>query len=280
MVINKTSQLIIQNGIAIKIASLTTLRTVIVLRLLREESVLLKSKLINLIVLKKFFTILVVVSLSAPSAKVFAQENAITSSPKPEEVKGFYGTLGLGYSATQDISSSDSILGVPVKGNFALTGGFAGETGLGYDFGSVRTELTYIYNNASLNSLDLSVAGVGVNAPISEGNVNTNSVMASVYVDIPTNSRWVPYVGGGLGYSSISWGAYRTALSGSTFSQNAGSQGVLGYQAKVGLSYLANKKTDVFVEGVYQGTSNFSIDTTNYDPLSSWGARLGARFRF
>jgi len=107
----------------------------------------------------------------------------------------------------------------------------------------VRTELTYIYNNSSLNSLDFSVAGVGINAPLSDGNVNSNSVMASVYIDIPTNSRWVPYVGGGLG---------------STIIQNAGSQGVLGYQ----------------------GTSNFTIDTSNADPLSSWGARLGARFRF
>jgi len=144
----------------------------------------------------------------------------------------------------------------------------------------VRTELTYIYNNSSLNSLDLSVAGVGINAPLSDGNVNSNSVMASVYIDIPTNSHWVSYVCGGLGYSNISWGAYRTALLGSTIIQNAGSQGVLGYQGKVGLSYLANKKTDIFVEGVYQGTSNFTIDTSNADPLSSWGARLGARFRF
>ena len=51
--------------------------------------------------------------------------------------------------------------------------------------------------------------------------------MASVYIDIPTNSRWAPYVGGGLG---------------STIIQNAGSQGVLGYQGKVGLSYLAKKR--------------------------------------
>ncbi len=228
--------------------------------------------------MKKFLFSIAVITLCIPSAKVFAQEKVITANPKSEEVKGFYGTLGLGYSATQDISTSDSILGISAKSNFALNGGFAGETGLGYDFGSIRTELTYIYNNASLNSLNVSVAGFGVNSSQKysvEGNVDTNSVMASVYLDIPTNSRWVPYVGGGLGYTSMAWGTGRGALS-----QNAGSQGALGYQAKVGVSYLANKKTDVFVEGVYQGTSNFSIDTTNYDPLSSWGARLGARFRF
>jgi len=236
--------------------------------------------------MKFLLSSLAIASLSVTSTQVFAQENVIISSPKPEDSKGFYGTLGLGYAAYQDIGLSESILGQPVKGSLAVTGGFAGEAGLGYDFGSVRTELTYIYNNSSLNSLDVSVAGVGINAPLSDGNVNSNSVMASVYIDIPTNSRWVPYVGGGLGYSNISWGAYRTdlpsngGLIGSTRIQNPGSQGVLGYQGKVGLSYLANKKTDIFVEGVYQGTSNFTIDTSNADPLSSWGARLGARFRF
>ena len=267
MVINKTSQLIIQNGFAIKIASLSTLRTVIVLRLLREESVLLKSKLINLI-LKKFFSILVVASLSVPSAKVFAQEKIVTPSPKPEEVKGFYGTLGLGYSAPQDATSSGSVLGFPYSSNIALIGGFAGETGLGYDFGAIRTELTYIYNNASANSVSVSVGRLGtITEPVTGGNVNTFSTMASVYVDIPTNSRWVPYIGGGLGYTTISF-------------ENTTNKGALGYQAKVGLSYLAGKKTDIFVEGVYQGTSNFSIDSVDFDPLSSWGARLGARFRF
>lgn len=55
---------------------------------------------------------------------------------------------------------------------------------------------------------------------------------------------------------------------------------MFGYQAKVGVSYLAAKNADVFVEGTYQGTSGFTVDTVNYDPISSWGARLGARYRF
>lgn len=76
-------------------------------------------------------------------------------------------------------------------------------------------------------------------------------MLASVYLDIPTNSRWAPYVGGGL-----------------------------GYQAKVGLSYLANKKTDIFVEGVYQGSSGFEENSIDYSSVNMWGARLGARFRF
>ena len=234
---------------------------------MREESVLFRSKQIKLI-LKKFFCILVAASLSVSSAKVFAQENAITAGPKPEEVKGFYSALGVGYSAPQDATATGSVLGVPYSSNLALTGGFAGEAAVGYDFGSVRTEVSFIYNNASANSVSVSLGRLGtITEPVTGGNVNTLSTMASVYIDIPTTSRWVPYVGGGLGYTTISF-------------ENATNKGALGYQAKVGLSYLADKKTDIFVEGVYQGTSNFSIDSVDFDPLSSWGARLGARFRF
>lgn len=217
--------------------------------------------------MKKFLSVLAIASLSLSTSKVFAQEDVVTPSPRPEEVKGFYSALGVGYSAPQDATASGSALGVPFSSNLALTGGFAGEAAVGYDFGPVRTEVSFIYNNASADSVSVSVGRFGITEPVSGGNINTLSTMASVYIDIPTKSRWVPYVGGGLGYTTISF-------------ENASNKGVLGYQAKVGLSYLADKKTDIFVEGVYQGTSNFSIDSVDFDPLSSWGARLGARFRF
>ena len=54
---------------------------------------------------------LAIASLSITSTQVFAQENIITLSPKPEDAKGFYGTLGLGYAAHQDIGLSDSFRG-------------------------------------------------------------------------------------------------------------------------------------------------------------------------
>lgn len=194
--------------------------------------------------------------------------------------KGFYATLGLGASWPQNVTGNTNIVGVTVDGSYSLSGGFAGEIGAGYDFGPVRAELTYSYNNASLSNLTATVLGTSVTAAISNGNVNTNSVLASAYVDIPTKSRWVPYVGGGLGYTNVGWGAYSATALGVTLTEAAGSQGVLGYQAKVGLSYLASKNADVFVEGTYQGTTAFSVGTVNYDPINSWGARLGARYRF
>ena len=208
---------------------------------------------------------------------------AATPAQAEEQVpdpKGFYATLGLGASWPQNVTGNFSVLGVPVNGSYSLGGGFAGEIGVGYDFGLVRSEVTYTYNNANINTGTLSALGLTGSAAISNGNVNTNSVLASAYIDIPTKSRWVPYVGGGIGYTNVGWGAYSATVAGITATQVAGNQGVFGYQAKLGLSYLAAKNADVFVEGTYQGTTGFSVDRVNYDPISSWGARLGARYRF
>lgn len=196
------------------------------------------------------------------------------------DAKGFYATLGLGASWPQNVNGNTTILNVPVTGSYGLGGGFAGEIGAGYDFGPVRTELTYSYNNASLSNVSATALGTTVTTTINNGVINTNSVLASAYLDIPTKSRWVPYVGGGLGYTNIGWGAYSANVGGITLTQTPGSQGVFGYQAKLGVSYLASRSADVFVEGTYQGTTGFTAGEVNYGAIGSWGARLGARYRF
>lgn len=218
------------------------------------------------------------VLLVGSAAQVRAQETP-SNEPSPDAT-GFYATLGVGAAWPQNVTGSTSVFDIDVSGDYSLDPGVAVEVGAGYDFGVVRAELTYLYNNATLNSLRVSALGQSVSASISNGGVNTNSVMASAYVDIPTKSRIVPYVGGGLGYTNVSWGSYNASAGGLTLSQSSGGQGVLGYQGKVGVSYRASKEADVFLEATYQGTAGFSVESVSYDPLSSWGARLGARYRF
>jgi opacity protein-like surface antigen len=120
----------------------------------------------------------------------------------------------------------------------------------------------------------------GSSATNNNCNVSTNSVLVSAYVDIPIKSKFTQFVGGGLGYTNVGWGAYSANFSGVQWNWQSGSQGVLGYQAKLGVTYQASAKADVFVEGTYQGSSGFSVDSVNYDSLSAFGARVGARYRF
>jgi len=227
-------------------------------------------------------TSLSVCSVSAAKAQSDASDpngNAASQASATSE-KGFYATVGFGGAWPQNVTGNTTILGVGVTGSYALGGGFSGDIGAGYDFGPVRTELTYAYTGASLNSVTASALGTSLSSSIRNGSVSTNSVFVSAYVDIPTKSKFTPYIGGGLGYTNVGWGAYSASALGITLTQQAGSQGVLGYQAKLGVTYQANAKADVFVEGTYQGSSGFSVDRVNYDSLSAFGARIGARYRF
>jgi len=59
-----------------------------------------------------------------------------------------------------------------------------------------------------------------------------------------------------------------------------GNQSAFGWQAKLGVSYVVSRSTDVFVEGVYQGASSVTTDNVEFGAFNSWGAKVGARFRF
>ncbi len=193
-----------------------------------------------------------------------------TTPASYSSVTGWYATIGLGASWPQDLSWDAR--NFPLSGNIQQGGGFSGEAGVGYDFGAIRTELTYGYSRSSVNRI--SVDGFG--SASSSGVVNKNDVLASAYWDINTNSRWTPYIGGGIGYTNLSTPSINTPL-GRTGSDN---QGLFGYQAKVGVSYAASRSTDVFLEGVYQGATSFDGSDVNYGSTNNWGAKLGARFRF
>ncbi len=193
------------------------------------------------------------------SASAWAQPNGI---PEP---RGFYATLGIGASWPQSTTISNPALTAPITVSYG--GSFAAEAGLGYDFGAIRTELTYAYDRASILG-----ASSGTSA---SGNRNASSVFASAYLDIPTRSRWVPYLGGGIGYTTLSSGATQSSLS-----LNGGNQDLFGYQAKAGVAYIASQSTDVFLEGTYQGAPGYSSGATSDGPYASWGARVGFRLRF
>lgn len=175
-------------------------------------------------------------------------------------------------------------------GSLNLGGGFAGEGGVGYDFGKFRTELTYVYNRSSLNQLNYNSAIIdGIYVPSGRsrnvsGSLNSSSVFLSGYYDIETGSRWVPYVGAGIGYTNLSTPSvgFSTTVNGQryAFNSNSANKGVFGWQAKLGLTYVVNYNWDLFAEGTYQGSSGFSTDRVNYDSLNSWGARAGFRYRF
>jgi opacity protein-like surface antigen len=184
---------------------------------------------------------------------------------------GFYLTIGAGAAWPSDVDTHVGTDDINVNPVLHFGGGFSGEAGIGYDFGALRTELTYGYTRADLNDVSLPGFDIG-----SSGAINKNDVMASLYWDISTGTRWVPYIGGGIGYTNLSTpsvkiGDYRTG---------SANRGLFGWQAKVGVSYVTSVNTDVFLEGTYSGAQGFDDNDVNYASYNDFGAKLGFRYRF
>jgi opacity protein-like surface antigen len=215
----------------------------------------------------------------------------------PGEDKGFYATLGIGLNESKATSASKTNNATYNNELYTLrttmllqpSSGPTAEAGLGYDFGSIRTELSYLYNNFSLNDSIRHVEASKINAnrsisltvnpltsqPIQRkkfnANIDANSLMTSVYLDIPTGSRFVPYIGGGVGIT-------RMAIN--DFPKKHENLQLFGYQAKLGVSYLASCSTDLFAEGAYKASTGNYGNAIDSGTFNSWAARLGARLRF
>ena len=198
------------------------------------------------------------------------------------EARGAYVTIGAGAGWPQPVRYSDTQLDglLPIKGTVQNNPGFAGELGLGYDFGSLRTEISWVHRETSVESSTWSAGPYPLTTSGGDGQVSSNSGFASLYVDLPVNARLVPYVGAGLGYTRVSTNP--TTVSFGSFSQSVGggTNGLFGYQAKAGLAYQASPRTDLFAEAVVQGAPGRSEGSLDRSAFVNWGLRLGVRLRF
>jgi opacity protein-like surface antigen len=183
---------------------------------------------------------------------------------------GWYLTVGAGAAWPSDMNVRTRNFDPNENGDLRFGGGFSVDAGVGYDFGAIRTELTYGYTRASINNAQFDNEDFGAS-----GIVNKNDIMGSAYLDIPFGS-WVPYLGGGIGYSNLSTPGIK--VDGDRVGSS--NKGLFGWQAKAGVAYVLSWNTDVYVEGTYSGAGGFSSNNLRYDSYNDFGAKLGFRYRF
>jgi opacity protein-like surface antigen len=200
-----------------------------------------------------------------------------------EQSTGWYIGVGLGAAWPTDTNirtrNLDNRGFENVNGDLSFGGGFSGDFAVGYDFGAIRTELSYVYTRASVNDVSFSINGDDYSLS-SSGVINKNDIFASAYWDISTGSRWTPYIGGGLGYTNLSTPRIKVSNDGDSVSTGSANKGLFGWQAKAGVSYGVSNNADVYLEGTYSGASGFSGDNIRYDSYNDFGAKLGFRYRF
>ena len=188
--------------------------------------------------------------LAVPAAfGLIASFTAAESFASPKD-KGLYGTIGAGLITTEDIRYLST--------DYSVDEAFTYEAGLGYRFNSnLRTEVTYVGNSNEVNnSSDMTEA-------------DTKSFLLNAYYDFSNDSKWTPYIGGGIGSVTID-----------TDASTDKDDNVSTAQGKLGVTYNAGEKTDVFGEIVRHGYAKSNIKNVDLDAFGSWKFQIGMRYFF
>lgn len=180
--------------------------------------------------------------------------------------KVWYAAVGGGVAFANDVDAS---FGFFQTATIDLDTGYLVTGAVGRAFGNFRAEgeILYIQNDIS------SVSGPGLSVTPS-GDISNLAFMVNGYFDVNTNSKWLPFIGGGIGGAdvSINDSAVVSALSVDD------SATVFAYQFKAGVAY---QFTDTLVGTVgyrYFGTAD--VDIFNATNMQIHNIEAGLRFRF
>ena len=157
------------------------------------------------------------------------------------------------------------------QANFGLDSTAQWSIAGGYQVKNYRTELELNYSSFGVNKGTFNTQS----SPL-DGNVSTTSVLVNGYYDIPTGSKFRPYIGAGIGVGIISG---KIKDQGTEIDLGSGSS--FAYQGKVGLQYEIAKKGNAFAEFKYLGISSYKSDSGNdVSPPNSYGLSVGYRQGF
>ncbi|MBB3957188.1 outer membrane protein [Novosphingobium sediminicola] len=212
------------------------------------------------------FTLVLAAALCGISLPALAQQ--------ADTDKGIYGVgrVGATFGTGQKLGS------LPDRSAFSADSdykpGITGELGIGYDFGLFRVEQTAGYTQFKPKASSGAI-----------GNTDAFTVSVAGYVDIPTGTRFEPYVGAGAGAARVQARAAQSANSLSS-AYNGKDWGFL-WHADAGVGYRLTSKMTVEVGGRYSqiGSLSFSgqnntINTTYHPKLNTWSGAIGLRYRF
>ncbi len=197
-----------------------------------------------------------------------------------------YLSVGAGMGYPDDSSGDYEKLGIPYQFDYKAkdTGLFS--VGIGKKFDDKRVEFIYSKDTVESDKLELSKYGQGVTGAISPA---LKSVVSSYMVyglkDFTTDSKFTPYAGIGLGFTSLSGRDQTGTFAGVPFKWFGGSETVLSFGLKGGASYDLADNTALFTEATYKKIGSYNVskagfEKANHDSNSIFKIIGGLRFSF
>ena len=196
-----------------------------------------------------------------------------------EEDKGFYSTIGIGAHFPSDLTGDTTYWGPTYSGTEYHDGGFAGEIGLGYDWGNDwRMDFTYGKAWGEITKANYA----GVNATLQGADYSVNFLKVGLNRDITfQNSSIKPYVGAGVGIGWSELSDFKLTLLDITFDGSGGTgDAKFIYNFKAGVAAPVSERADLFGEVSYTADTGGTEQQINYDPWGTIALLGGIRVKF
>ncbi len=183
------------------------------------------------------------------------------------------GGLGASFVDDVDITQAGATLTTELDTGILATGAF----GRSFDNQIFRAEAEVLYNTNDVSTLN--VAGVG--SVTAGGDISTLGFMVNGYYDIDTNSKWRPFIGGGIGGANVSI----NSLSAVGVLLADDDTTVFAYHVKVGVAYEFSPAWAGTLGYRFFGTEDADFVDSSGAAFSTDGIQahiieLGMRFRF
>lgn len=231
---------------------------------------------------------------TAPETSI---DNTLAQAISSEQENGWYVSIGpsLVFGYPVDIASDGDVpittaplfpggpavvANIPIDISLDTETGFGINGAAGYRFDDARVELEVAYTN---NDVD----GVTVNnlaeVPL-DGDIESAQFMVNGYYDIPTESRFSPYIGGGVGVATLTANDVEANIPGvgNLALDDTGASFV--FQVKAGVGYKISDQASAFLGYRLHGLpgQNFEAFGADFDAdtVLIHSMQLGARYNF
>ena len=204
--------------------------------------------------------------------------SSFTSPIFAEEYKSIYFSIGGGINFVGDIESS---IGV-INGEYGTNNPFQYSFAIGKEFEDWRLEFNYSGATIASDELTVTVGDNGATAALTpDYEADVTAYMIYAYKDFPSDTNFTPYIGAGLGLSTIDAPSQNITLAGVNFVTGDFEETVFSFGLKGGVDYEIAENTSLYTELGYLNLASFDGDSgEEFDSINSFVVSAGLRFSF
>ncbi len=185
---------------------------------------------------------------------------------------GVYVRIGGGVSFASDWSQDYTfnpnavfVVAPPTGQTVANGEGYVIGGAIGFDYADgIRTELEYRYASTSIDAVTINDPALGptLATPIND-DINVHFLMSNFYFDWTNNSRFTPFIGGGVGGAFVE-------------NETGARDAALAYQGRAGVSLDVGGGFSLDTEYIYVRTNKLSYgpEDEDFTPASPIGPRI------